>query len=175
LQRTDDVARRLATIPGIGPVGATALTAAVTDPGQFRSGRQFATSRSAASARSERRRPERKAKTLSTSSQPFRYHNPLSVIGLPLSHTIREKAKLLNRVRRLRGQVEAIERALEAEAECADVMNIVVSIRGAANGLLAELMEDHIRVHVSDPARDKDRDRAKGSEMLIEVVRAYLK
>ena len=42
LLRTDDVARRLATIPGIGPVGATALAAAVTDPGQFRSGRQFA-------------------------------------------------------------------------------------------------------------------------------------
>lgn len=42
MQRTDDMARRLATIPGIGPVGATALAAAVTDPGQFRSGRQFA-------------------------------------------------------------------------------------------------------------------------------------
>ncbi len=42
LQRTDDVARRLATIPGIGRVGATALAASVTDPGQFRSGRQFA-------------------------------------------------------------------------------------------------------------------------------------
>jgi len=42
LQRTGDVARRLATIPGLGPVGATALAAAVTDPGQFRSGRQFA-------------------------------------------------------------------------------------------------------------------------------------
>ncbi len=54
-------------------------------------------------------------------------------------------------------------------------MNLVVSIRGAANGLLAELMEDHIRMHVSDPAKDADRDRAKGSEMLIDVVRAYLK
>lgn len=92
-----------------------------------------------------------------------------------MSHTVREKAKLLNRVRRLRGQVEAIERALEAEAECADVMNLVVSIRGATNGLLAELMEDHIRMHVSDPVTDADRDRAKGSEMLIDVVRAYLK
>lgn len=92
-----------------------------------------------------------------------------------MSHTVREKPKLLARVRRLRGQVEAIERALEAEAECAEVMNLVVSIRGAANGLLAELMEDHIRMHVSDPAKDEDRDRAKGSEMLIEVVRAYLK
>ncbi len=42
LQRTDDMARRLATIPGIGPVGATALATSVTDPGQFCSGRQFA-------------------------------------------------------------------------------------------------------------------------------------
>jgi transposase len=42
LRRSDDLARRLATIPGIGPVGATALAASVTDPGQFRSGRQFA-------------------------------------------------------------------------------------------------------------------------------------
>ena len=42
LQRTDEVARRLSTIPGIGPVGATALAASVADPSQFRSGREFA-------------------------------------------------------------------------------------------------------------------------------------
>lgn len=42
LQRTDEVARRLSTIPGIGPVGATALAASVTNPHQFQSGRQFA-------------------------------------------------------------------------------------------------------------------------------------
>jgi transposase len=41
-QRGNDVARRLMTIPGIGPIGATALAASVTDPHQFRSGRQFA-------------------------------------------------------------------------------------------------------------------------------------
>ncbi|MGH6872844.1 MAG: metal/formaldehyde-sensitive transcriptional repressor [Rhizomicrobium sp.] len=92
-----------------------------------------------------------------------------------MSHTIRQKAKLLNRVRRLRGQVEAVERALEAESECIDVMQLVVSVRGAANGLMAELMEDHIRFHVSDPASDRDKNRAKGSGQLIEVVHAYLK
>ena len=92
-----------------------------------------------------------------------------------MSHTIREKTKLLHRVRRLRGQVEAVERALEAEAECVDVMQLVVSVRGAASSLMAELMEDHIRFHVSDPARDRDRRRAKGSEQLIDVVHAYLK
>jgi transposase len=42
LQKSDEMARRLATIPGIGPIGATAFAAAVTDPGQFKSGRQFA-------------------------------------------------------------------------------------------------------------------------------------
>jgi len=92
-----------------------------------------------------------------------------------MSHTIREKEKLLNRVRRLRGQIEGVERALLAERECVDVMQLVVSIRGAANGLMAELMEDHIRFHVSDPTRDRDKERAKGSEQLIEVVHAYLK
>jgi len=92
-----------------------------------------------------------------------------------MSHTIRQKTKLKNRVRRLRGQLEAIERALEAEAECIDVMQLVVSVRGAVSSLMAELMEDHIRLHVSDPTRDADVDRAKGSEQLIDVVRTYLK
>jgi FrmR/RcnR family transcriptional regulator, repressor of frmRAB operon len=92
-----------------------------------------------------------------------------------MTHTVREKAKLLNRVRRLAGQIKAIERALENESECIEVRQLVVSVRGAASSLMAELMEDHIRFHVSDPARDPDADRAKGSEQLIDVVHAYLK
>ena len=70
-----------------------------------------------------------------------------------MAHTIREKTKLLARVRRIRGQVEAIERALEAEIGCADVLQVIASVRGAMNGLMAEVMEDHIRFHVVDPAR----------------------
>ena len=92
-----------------------------------------------------------------------------------MSHTIRGKDKLLNRVRRLGGQVQAIERALEAEVDCNEVMQLVVSVRGAANGLMAELMEDHIRMHVAVPNHDRDRNRAKGAEQLIEVLHAYLK
>ncbi len=92
-----------------------------------------------------------------------------------MGHTIRQKTKLLNRVRRLRGQIEAIERALEAESECIVVMQLVVSVRGAANSLMAEIVEDHIRFHISDPASDRDRNRAKGSEQLIDVVHAYLR
>lgn len=92
-----------------------------------------------------------------------------------MKHTLHEKTKLQQRVRRLRGQVEAIERALEADTDCAEVMQLVVSVRGAASGLMAELVEDHIRLHVSDPTRDRDRQRAKGAKHLIDVVHAYLK
>jgi len=92
-----------------------------------------------------------------------------------MSLTVREKAKLLARVRRLKGQVEAVERALEAEVGCLDVLQLVASIRGAVNGLTVELMEDHIRMHVVDPAHEPDPDRARGAEELIEVVRTYLR
>jgi len=102
---------------------------------------------------------------------PLCYREASEAVG----HTVKEKSKLLNRVRRLRGQVEAIERALEAEAGCAEVMQLVVSVRGAANGLMAEVIEDHVRIHICDPAHDSDAERARGAEQLIDVVRAYLK
>ena len=90
-------------------------------------------------------------------------------------HTIREKNKLLARVRRIRGQVEAIERALETEIGCADVLQVIASVRGAMNGLMAQVMEDHIRFHVVDPAREPNSQRAQGAQELIDVVRTYLK
>ncbi len=92
-----------------------------------------------------------------------------------MSHAIREKTKLLNRVRRIRGQVEAVERALEQELGCADVLHLVAAVRGAINGLMAEVMEDHIRLHVVDPARERNSERAERAQELIEVVHAYLK
>lgn len=92
-----------------------------------------------------------------------------------MSHTIQEKLKLLNRVRRIRGQVEALERSLEDEKGCAQVLHLVAGIRGAMNGLMAEVLEDHIRFHVVDPARERDTERGQGAAELIEVVHAYLK
>jgi FrmR/RcnR family transcriptional regulator, repressor of frmRAB operon len=92
-----------------------------------------------------------------------------------MAHIIEEKTKLLQRVRRLRGQVDAIERALQADTDCAKVMQLTVSVRGAANALMAELLEDHIRIHVSDPAHERDKQRAKGAKHLIDVLHAYLK
>jgi DNA-binding FrmR family transcriptional regulator len=95
--------------------------------------------------------------------------------GAAMTHTVREKSRLLARVRRIRGQMGAVERALETEIGCGDVLQLLASVRGAVNGLMAEVMEDHIRFHVVDPAKEKNRERAQGAEELIEVVRTYLR
>lgn len=92
-----------------------------------------------------------------------------------MAHTIKEKTKLLARVRRIKGQVEAVERALEAELGCGDVLQLVASVRGAVNGLTVELIEDHIVHHVVDPHREPDAGRARGASELIDVIRTYLK
>ena len=92
-----------------------------------------------------------------------------------VSHITREKNKLLNRVRRIRGQIEAVERALEQEIGCADVLQLIAGARGAINGLMLEVMEDHIRMHVVGSGQEPETERAQGAEELIEVVRSYLK
>ncbi len=92
-----------------------------------------------------------------------------------MGHTVREKAKLLARVRRIRGQVEALERALESEKGCNEVLQQIVSVRGAMNGLMTEVIEDHVRTHIANPAITTQAERSKGAEELIEVVRSYLK
>ena len=91
-----------------------------------------------------------------------------------MSHTTREKTKLLNRVRRIRGQMEAVERALEDEKGCSDVLQLIAGVRGAINGLMSEVVEDHILLHVADHTLDQDQ-RKEGAAELIDVVRAYLK
>jgi DNA-binding FrmR family transcriptional regulator len=90
-----------------------------------------------------------------------------------MGHTIREKKKLLNRVRRVAGQIEAIERALHEEEGCAAVLHLIAAARGAINGLMSEVIEDHIRLHVMDPGKSAERKR--GGEELIEAVQSYLR
>jgi FrmR/RcnR family transcriptional regulator, repressor of frmRAB operon len=91
-----------------------------------------------------------------------------------MGHTVRDKAKLLGRVRRAKGQVEAVERALEQEADCGDVLRLIAACRGAMNALMAEVLERHLREHVV-PARGSSTDGANVVEELIDIIRAYLK
>lgn len=99
---------------------------------------------------------------------------PAAVERLVMPHTIREKSKLLNRARRIGGQVDAIERALDSERACSEILNLIVAARGAMNALMSEVMEEHIRSHVLGSARP-DSPRSRATEELIDVVRAYLK
>jgi len=86
----------------------------------------------------------------------------------------REKQKLLYRIKRLRGQFAAVERALSAGDECADVLMLLAAIRGGVNGLMAEILEDHIRLHMMNPEQKLNSPEELGED-LIGLVRAYLK
>lgn len=90
-----------------------------------------------------------------------------------MTHTLADKQKLLNRVRRLRGQVDAIERALESDAGCTEIMRLLTAGRGAINGIMAEVIEDHIHMHMIDEGRKPSRSEAAAADELIEVLRAY--
>jgi DNA-binding FrmR family transcriptional regulator len=92
-----------------------------------------------------------------------------------MSHTVHEKKKLLARVKRIRGQVEAIERSLESEAGCEQVMHQIAGVRGAIAGLMAEVVEDHVRTHLVDPEKNPEALKQDAAEQLIDVFRTYLK
>jgi FrmR/RcnR family transcriptional regulator, repressor of frmRAB operon len=92
-----------------------------------------------------------------------------------MTHTVRDKQKLLARVRRIRGQVEAIERALDSEAGCERVMHLIAAARGAMSGLMAEVVEDHVRTHLVDSERYPDALNTEAADQLLDVVRTYLK
>jgi DNA-binding FrmR family transcriptional regulator len=91
-----------------------------------------------------------------------------------MSHETREKQKLIARVRRIRGQVDAIERSLTGGENCADVLMLLANVRGGVNSLMAEVLEDHIRLHMLSPEKDRT-DSTELAEDLIDLVRAYLK
>jgi DNA-binding FrmR family transcriptional regulator len=92
-----------------------------------------------------------------------------------MGHVTRDHDKLLNRVRRIRGQLNAVEKAIEEEQACASVLQTLVACRGAMNGLVAELLEDHVRFHVVDPDKNPSSKQAQGARELIDVLRTYLK
>lgn len=85
----------------------------------------------------------------------------------------REKTKLLQRVRRLRGQLDAVERSLNADEDCGDQLMLLAAVRGAVNSLMGEVLEDHIRLHLTSGS--KEQIAPELAEDLIDLVHAYLK
>jgi DNA-binding FrmR family transcriptional regulator len=96
--------------------------------------------------------------------------------SLPNCQSIQARQeKLIARVRRIRGQAEAIERGLASDEACSKVLQTVAACRGALTALSFEILEYHIRFHVMDPEAEVNSPRARAGEELIDVVRAYLK
>jgi DNA-binding FrmR family transcriptional regulator len=91
-----------------------------------------------------------------------------------MSHIEKEKQKLVARIRRIRGQVDSIERSLSTGDDCADVLMLLANIRGGINSLMAEVLEDHIRNHMMG-AEKSPATSVELAEDLIDLLRAYLK
>jgi DNA-binding FrmR family transcriptional regulator len=91
--------------------------------------------------------------------------------GPRVSRLSREKLDLLNRIKKIRGQIDSVERGLEEDTACAELLQRLAAARGAINSLMAELMEDHVRHHMPQ----KTRTSTEAVEDIIEIIRSYLK
>ena len=91
-----------------------------------------------------------------------------------MPHSPEEKKKVLARVRRIRGQCDALDRALDAGADCGPVLQQIAAIRGAVNGLMSEVMEAHIRETFGQAAASADQRQARVAEVTA-LLRSYLK
>jgi DNA-binding FrmR family transcriptional regulator len=92
-----------------------------------------------------------------------------------MGHTRRDRDKLLLRMKRIRGQVDGIQRLLEEEEECFAVLQTVAACRGALTGLMTEIIEGHIRDHILDPAEEPTSAQRRAAEDLMDVLRAFVK
>jgi FrmR/RcnR family transcriptional regulator, repressor of frmRAB operon len=90
-----------------------------------------------------------------------------------MTHAVRDKTRLLHRTRRIAGQVGALERALDREAPCEEVLRLIAATRGALDALMAVVLEGHLQEH-SRTRRVRGRDTVPTHE-LIRIVRAYLR
>jgi DNA-binding FrmR family transcriptional regulator len=108
---------------------------------------------------------------------PPRYSTslPHDIIRLRMSHTIKNKQKMILRSKRIRGQFEALERVLDQGRDCSEVLQIISAARGAVNSLMTELLEGHIRHHVLDPKRKPNSEQTHAADEVIDMVKTYLR
>jgi DNA-binding FrmR family transcriptional regulator len=92
-----------------------------------------------------------------------------------VGHVISDRKKLLHRIRRIKGQLDAVERSLEGDAECVKIIHGLSACRGAVDALTAEVIKDHIRHHVVSPGRDPRSREARAARELIGILKTYLR
>ena len=86
-----------------------------------------------------------------------------------MAHLHNQKKKILSRISRIQGQLDAVARELNEEKECGLVLQTLAASKGALNGLMCEILEDHIRSHVMDKKNEQP------TLELIDVLKSYLK
>lgn len=91
-----------------------------------------------------------------------------------MAHLSQNSAALVMRVKRILGQLQAVERSLVEGADCSKTLHLTAAVRGAVNGLIDELIEDHLRTHVAAPDLSP-KDRSEGAKALIAAIRRYSK
>ena len=92
-----------------------------------------------------------------------------------MAHTVQQKQKLLLRARRIRGQIQALEKLLEADADCSRTLHLLAACRGALSSLMAEVLEGHIRFHGVNPDHKPTAEQARAAQEVIDVLNSYLK
>ena len=88
-------------------------------------------------------------------------------------HTVRHKKKIVARIRRVKGQIEAVERALTEERGCEEVVRTIAAARGAINALAAEVLCDHLDDHLAAP-RVSNGEREVAATELARVIRQFV-
>jgi DNA-binding FrmR family transcriptional regulator len=91
-----------------------------------------------------------------------------------MPHTPEEKKRVLARIRRVRGQLDALETALTEGAECGPVLQQIAAMRGAVNGLMAGVLEGHLREEFTSMADTTETQKSSIDEV-ITLIRTYLK
>lgn len=91
-----------------------------------------------------------------------------------MAHTVQNRDKLLLRVRKIKGQTEALEKLLNQEGDCSKVLQQIAAVRGAINGLMAEVLEGHIREHLGDH-NSSPEERQQDLDQVVSILRSYMK
>ncbi|MBK7209612.1 metal/formaldehyde-sensitive transcriptional repressor [Dokdonella sp.] len=90
-----------------------------------------------------------------------------------MSHVVLNQSKLLARTRRISGQLAAVEKAIAEGVDCAAVLTQVAAVRGAVQGLLLEVLSEHLREHVANEPRAKLREEETAN--VISLFRTFMK
>lgn len=92
-----------------------------------------------------------------------------------MSHLFEDRKKIISRIKRIKGQLEAVEKSLNDGKECFEVLQTLSACRGGLNGLMGELVEGHVKEHIMhDPVHPKTAQDKSALE-LVKLLKTYWK